>query len=406
MPRYLVSKLFDPNEAPEYRATLAPLAVEEETVLAAEPGRFVVERQLTDVEAAEVSRRPHIKNVEPNHTAALPTPEVVAEAAQQLDPAEIRDLCGFAAAHAAGGTGRHRVVAVLDTGASQATMQELSGRVLGIRSEVQTEPNAVNPEDSHGDWCLQILAYLLPEAHFLVVKVLSYADGSGSFSGVIRGLGWAQSEGCTSANMSLGGPRSEILNDAVNAAVAAGLNVAVAAGNEQRGRPDSDLVADRTSPASAERVTTIGAAGSDLLLADFSNRGACLDLSAPGRFVRAPNVEGYWDGSSMAAPVALAALEATASAPPGRTGAEARQLVLSRARDTGEPATQEGNGFLDLAAVFAEVATPEEYHPDLPRIYKSNVDDIPTDELHDFVMKVRPAGARARDAGVFRLKRT
>lgn len=63
-------------------------------------------------------------------------------------------------------------------------------------------------------------------------------NGSGSISGVIAGVQWAvrdaQQKGINMcvANMSLGGPYSRALNQAVTTAVNQGLTIVVAAGNE------------------------------------------------------------------------------------------------------------------------------------------------------------------------------
>ena len=63
-------------------------------------------------------------------------------------------------------------------------------------------------------------------------------NGEGSTAGVIAGIDWAvrdaQSRGITKcvANMSLGGPFSRALNQAVKHAVDSGLTLVVAAGGE------------------------------------------------------------------------------------------------------------------------------------------------------------------------------
>ena len=77
------------------------------------------------------------------------------------------------------------------------------------------------------------------QAAVVPVRVLDCA-GSGTWSGVIAGLDWAandhQAGELAVANMSLGGPASQIVDAAVKRLIADGVTVAVAAGNEQHQR--------------------------------------------------------------------------------------------------------------------------------------------------------------------------
>lgn len=138
------------------------------------------------------------------------------------------------------------------------------------------------------------------------VKVLD-ASGSGSSAGVIEGIQFAvkdaQSKGRIGkavGSMSLGGIRSQATNDAVAAAVDAGLFMAVAAGND--GRP-----ADLTSPASEPKACTVGASDKDDNRASYSNYGKFVDVFAPGTdvlstWIRGPDDTNTISGTSMATP--------------------------------------------------------------------------------------------------------
>ena len=77
------------------------------------------------------------------------------------------------------------------------------------------------------------------------------------------------------ANMSLGGGFSQAENDAVNAAVASGVVMVVAAGN-------SNDDACGASPASAVDAISVGAASEGDGLASFTSWGTCVDVYAPG----------------------------------------------------------------------------------------------------------------------------
>jgi subtilisin family serine protease len=124
------------------------------------------------------------------------------------------------------------------------------------------------------------------------VKVLS-DQGSGPTSGVIAGVDFVsgQAKGKTKkivANLSLGGGFSSAMNAACNAAVDAGVFMAVAAGNDNGN-------ACSYSPASATKVTTVGATDINDRRSTFSNWGTCVDVFGPGTSITAA-----WIGSRTA----------------------------------------------------------------------------------------------------------
>jgi subtilisin family serine protease len=134
------------------------------------------------------------------------------------------------------------------------------------------------------------------------VKVLS-DNGSGTYSGIISAIDWVIKMVQTTPhpaviNMSLGGGRSQILNDAVERAVKAGIPVVVAAGNEATD-------AGYSSPASAPLAITVAASTIRDYHAKFSNYGPYIDLYAPGVDILSVLPKGQtdsWSGTSMAAP--------------------------------------------------------------------------------------------------------
>ncbi|KAI9207438.1 peptidase S8/S53 domain-containing protein [Polychytrium aggregatum] len=136
------------------------------------------------------------------------------------------------------------------------------------------------------------------KAKVKAIKVLR-SNGSGSLSDVISGIDWvvtdheerkSRDKGKTKsvANMSLGGGRSRALDRAVDVAVKAGVNFAVAAGND-------GLDACDYSPAASQLAVTVGASNSRDEAAWFSNHGDCVDIFAPGQ-----EIESAWIGSNVA----------------------------------------------------------------------------------------------------------
>jgi len=144
---------------------------------------------------------------------------------------------------------------------------------------------------------------ILTSFHYLLPKVLG-DNGSGSTEGVIDGVehvmnNCPEGKACV-ANMSLGGGLSSLLNEAVNNAVAAGITMVVAAGND-----NSD--ACNYSPASAASAITVGSTTNSDDPSSFSNWGSCVDVWAPGSSITSAwynsnTATNTISGTSMASP--------------------------------------------------------------------------------------------------------
>lgn len=145
-------------------------------------------------------------------------------------------------------------------------------------------------------------------ATVIPVKVLD-SRGSGSYSGVIAGVDHVGANGSNGdvANMSLGGPTSQALDDAVLAAASNGIKFALAAGNEGED-------ANNSSPArvNGSNIYTISAMDSNDDWAYFSNYGnPPVDYAAPGVSVSSTWKDGGYNtisGTSMASPHAAGVL--------------------------------------------------------------------------------------------------
>ncbi|MBR8741254.1 S8 family peptidase [Nocardiopsis sp. MG754419] len=138
-----------------------------------------------------------------------------------------------------------------------------------------------------------------PGADLIGVKALG-DDGSGTYDDIVAAIDWvAEDAGAGAvANLSLGGPASQAVDDAVDSLSASGVFVAVAAGNEGQD-------AGNVSPAGAEGVVTVGASDETDTAASFSNHGSAVDIYAPGVDVESTVPGGgtdSYDGTSMASP--------------------------------------------------------------------------------------------------------
>jgi subtilisin family serine protease len=139
-------------------------------------------------------------------------------------------------------------------------------------------------------------------ATLVAVRVLDNG-GSGTYSAVIAGVDHVGANGASGdvANMSLGGPASTALDDAVRAAASQGIEFVLAAGN-------SGAHANNYSPARANgtNITTVSAFAPGDTWASFSNYGnPPIDWAAPGVSVLSTRRGGgttTLSGTSMAAP--------------------------------------------------------------------------------------------------------
>ena len=141
-----------------------------------------------------------------------------------------------------------------------------------------------------------------PGISLVAVKVLD-RRGSGSYSGVIAGVEYVAANASNGdvANMSLGGPVSQAVDDAVVAAAQSGVKFALAAGNES---DDANF----HSPARANHanIYTVSSFAQGDNWSSFSNYGnPPVDYAAPGSSILSTYKNGgtaTLSGTSMAAP--------------------------------------------------------------------------------------------------------
>jgi aqualysin 1 len=141
-----------------------------------------------------------------------------------------------------------------------------------------------------------------PGAPLTGVKVLG-CNGSGSWSGVIKGIDWvtANASKPAVANMSLAGGANKAVDDAVKKSAGSGVFYALAASND-------GADACGFSPArvgTTDGIVTTGATDSAEREASWSNFGPCVDLWAPGVGILSTRRGGgttTMSGTSMASP--------------------------------------------------------------------------------------------------------
>ncbi|KAL5521396.1 hypothetical protein ACEPAG_9322 [Sanghuangporus baumii] len=223
-------------------------------------------------------------------------------------------------------------VYVIDTGI-YINHTEFEGRAKWGKTIPQNDEDIDG--NGHGTHCAGTIASkkygVAKAATVTAVKVLG-TNGSGTMSDVVAGVVWAATDAVKAkaaaeaevkatgktkykgsvANMSLGGGKSQALDDTVNKAVKAGLHFAVAAGNDNRDACDY-------SPASAVNAVTVGASTVTDERAYFSNHGECVDVFAPGL-----NILSTWNSG----PYAVNTISGTSMASPHTAGLLAYLLSI------------------------------------------------------------------------------
>lgn len=192
---------------------------------------------------------------------------------------------------------------VIDTGI-YFNHADLQGRASSGIDLVDKDDDASDCE-GHGSHVAGTIASatygVAKNAKLIAVRVLD-CQGSGDTEGVVAGIEWVAAHHVKPAvaNMSLGGGASQAIDDAIEAAVKAGVTFVVAAGNE-------NTDACSKSPARSPSAITVGASTDADARASFSNYGKCVDLFAPGQnilslAISSPTATETLSGTSMASP--------------------------------------------------------------------------------------------------------
>lgn len=256
-------------------------------------------------------------------------------------------------AHRNGATGKNAAIAIIDTGIDYTHLDLLGNVGLGATTlgAVATDtavPAGGQDDNGHGTHLAGTAAAvdnnrgvvgIAPRATLHPVKAL-LATGVGFASDVAKAIDYTAQQGWDVANLSLGGPRSEVLATAVKEHKNQVVLVA-AAGN------DGGAV---TFPAAHEGVIAVSATTRQDELASFSSRGS-ETLAAPGQAIVSSYLGNTYlslSGTSMAA----AHVSGAAGQLIGERGM-AVPAVRRRLKNTAEDiGLSSGVGLLDVPAAL------------------------------------------------------
>lgn len=266
----------------------------------------------------------------------------------------------------ASSTGAGVRVVVIDTGIDDKHADLKVAGGINFSSAKGGRPSAWADDNGHGTHVAGTIAALdnsadvvgvAPGVELWACKALD-RKGSGWLSDVIACIDWAVANGMQVINMSLGSSSDVLaMEEACDAAKAAGVVTAAAAGNSGDGDPTTDDVGFPGGYAS-----TIAVAATDIndVVAYFSSDGAAVSVAAPGVDVLSTKLGGgtvAYNGTSMASPhtagVAALLLEDYALTP-----ACVQTLLESTAVDLGDTGWDPfyGNGRINAVAAYAAAA--------------------------------------------------
>jgi subtilisin len=245
--------------------------------------------------------------------------------------------------------GRGVRVGVIDTGCGPHPWLSISGGMNTVYGEDQADFSDI---DGHGTHVAGLIAAngpdfrgVAPAVSLRAYRVFGTRDDGASNFAIAKAIDRAVADGCDLLNLSLGGGPLDVLTDeAIKDARSRGVLCVIAAGNDGGpvawpGRHTLAMAVsalgvrghwprDSTQGDDVQRPFGRLFGGNPCFVARFSNRGPEIDLAAPGVGIVSTvpaDALGVMDGTSMACPIATAALACRLAKRPD---------ILAQARET------------------------------------------------------------------------
>ncbi len=306
-----------------------------------------------------------LDSVAPNTIASIPTLPPNREPANRgttnaptgFESTSISDFLGIPPQTSQSSSfGQGATVAVIDSGIdlSAPVFEGKNIQFTDLLDPTNSTP-IDNYQDGHGTPVAGLIAELAPGAAFDIYRVVGEDGMTNAFS-IAEAITLATEQAPTAINISLGGPDpNPVLLEAVNLALAAGIPLTVATGNEGQNGP--------SYPAAFPGVYGITSVDSNNQVLDFSNQllPDGLGFSAPGFGVPIFGRDGaelLGSGTSFSSPIATATGIIVAQEF-GVSPAEAFDIVSGFSIDRGRPGPDPDYGFgtPDLQSAFWQFDT-------------------------------------------------
>ncbi|MFF3641489.1 S8 family peptidase [Streptomyces sp. NPDC002564] len=294
--------------------------------------------RMSEGEAKELAADPSVARVEAD-AAAYAVDTQTNPPSWGLDRVDQRDL-PVDKQYAYDTTAANVNAYIVDTGI-RMSHRDFGGRAVSGYDFIDNDSNASDCQ-GHGTHVAGTVgggSYGVAKGVKLVgVRVLNCQGTSGdTWAPVLAGIDWVTKNAVKPAvaNMSIGGGKTQSVNDAVAASIASGVTWVVAAGNNNA---DSCSY----SPSSTPSAITVGATNSRDARAtgwsngQGSNYGSCLDIFAPGDSIVSSSNSGdgnsqTMSGTSMASPHVAGAAALLLAANPSWTPAQVRDKLVAGA---------------------------------------------------------------------------
>lgn len=287
------------------------------------------EMRLSARAAGRVAADPAVAYVEQNHTVSIAStqPNPPSWGLDRIDQRYQPRDDSYTYPNAAGDVTAY----ILDSGI-RTTHTDFGGRAIwGTNTTGDGIDADCRGHGTHVAGTVGGTAHGVAKATTLVaVKVLD-CNGEGSYAGVVAGIDWVTANAVTPAvaNMSLGGPLSSAVDNAVTGSIDSGVTYAVAAGN-------NGANACNYSPARTPAAITVGWTTSSDQRFVFSNYGSCLDIFAPGSSITSAGNSSdtatqAMSGTSMASPHVAGAAALILGENPSHTPQQVRDTLVDNA---------------------------------------------------------------------------
>lgn len=248
-------------------------------------------------------------------------------------------------------------VAILDTGVDLDRPELASSLVPGIDVTNDDEPRDRN---GHGTFVAGLVAAsgfvdgVCPDCSLMPIKVVPTGSTEAPKFDSAQGIVWAVDHGADVVNLSFGGSeRSDVQEDAVRYALARGVVVVAAAGNEGSASPQY--------PAAYDGVIAVGATDDRDRIWSGSSYGDWVDLAAPGGGVFSLALEGGVErrfGTSFSTPIVSGIAALLRASHPELGVAQVMAALLAGTVPLAEGARRFERGRIDASLVLTKASAP------------------------------------------------